>query len=918
MSDSDDDWFNKDENEMVQSLQQQVVHKVENETHEERIEFTGKADHFSRQFSLEASDSNSGASTKVRFSTGELVAALKLTPLEMFIYFMSEQRDLFVDQLSANEAQKRILQYVKVLTVLCQTELGGFDVQLLSGFARQSVLLKHVTIFAEKLFTPPSKGHLDDESELMLRSIKWLLLRAHKLGVMGDLGYELIEHFKTLLARCQLPKLLEHPLCIEFSQELAALPTVANVKNEIYPKLEELQTPESVSFANSAAPVVPGDAAGYINWHRQLLREDFAQPLREFVVRVRDETQRDTLVKKYLLWTHTQLILNPEFNDAELHSRVLMDIRPAKRIEKMELSKADMNLQCEFLKSLKTGALLCFTTSYDFDNLILATVASTDFDKMYQGYLNVEIVKQYNIGNIYGKPLIMYETPVFFEPYLRVHDYLSTCSADNFPMRRYIVDGCLDVSQPAYINSDVQLKYKLQPPKHLNELQQKAIRDAFSNEFCLIQGPPGTGKTHLSVELLNVLLQNAAALKTGPIIVLTYTNDSLDKFLLKASKHTDSIIRFGSQTRMPELAKFNVRSKVDEQLVPPRLKHLWWMVKCEYKEQFKQLQALHANFDGTEKDYNKIQKAQEDLQLVAEKRNTLRTIFHYYVVRDKALVAMTTSCGARLNYLFRLLQSKCFIFEEAAETAETHVLACLTPYTEHVILIGDHKQLKPYTGNDAHQGLQVSLFERLINNQFPVTVLNLQYRMRPCIAKLLVPTFYDKLEDDESVIAYENVKGMSANMYFVNHNNPENRQTNMSIINSHEARQLVKLALSLKYKMSDIVILTPYIAQVNYIKSLMSTKQREKLLVATVDSYQGLEANIVLLSLVRSNTKGSIGFLRLPNRVCVALSRARWGLYMIGNMETLLCGNPELWGAINGKLQAENAIGDAFPLVDAL
>jgi len=57
----------------------------------------------------------------------------------------------------------------------------------------------------------------------------------------------------------------------------------------------------------------------------------------------------------------------------------------------------------------------------------------------------VEIVKQYNIGNIYGKPLIMFETPVFFEPYLRVHNYLSTCSADNFPMRRYIIDGCVSI-----------------------------------------------------------------------------------------------------------------------------------------------------------------------------------------------------------------------------------------------------------------------------------------------------------------------------------------------------------------------------------------------------------------------------------------------------------------------------------------
>jgi len=266
------------------------------------------------------------------------------------------------------------------------------------------------------------------------------------------------------------------------------------------------------------------------------------------------------------------------------------------------------------------------------------------------------------------------------------------------------------------------LKKNIHPPEHLNEVQQKAFCEAISNDFCLIQGPPGTGKTHLTVELLKVLLENAAALKTGPIIVLTYTNESLDKFLLKASKYTDSIVRFGSQTRLPEIAKYNVRFMVDEELVPKRLKHVWWLVKNEYKEKFERLQTLHANFDGTEEDYKKVQEAQEELQLVTEKRNTLRIIFQYYVARDKELLAMTTTCGARLNYLFRLLQSKCFVFEEAAETAETHVLACLTTYTEHVILIGDHKQLQPYTGNHMLQGLQISLFERLINNQFPVTV----------------------------------------------------------------------------------------------------------------------------------------------------------------------------------------------------
>ncbi|XP_034117754.2 NFX1-type zinc finger-containing protein 1 [Drosophila albomicans] len=905
MSDSDDDWFNKDENEIVQNLQQQVKQLEKQEQHEEHIVVTQRPNDYIKQLSL---DNSNEPSSTARFGTGDLPNALKMQPLDMFFYFMTDARDLFANQLRANDSQKRLLQYVEVVTRLCQMELGGFDDELVSGFANQIGLLNQMKVFAVRLFTPPSKGILDDESEQLLRNIKWLLLRAHKLGVLGKLGYELIEHFKTQLAQCQLPHLLEHPLCVEFAQELAVLPTVNNLKDEIYPKLDELQRSDPDDVANVAASDSrPQDAAGYISWQRQLLREDFALPLREFVKTIRDKTKVEALINNHLVRPNTRLILNPEFADAEKNNLIFVNISPT------------VKLDVKYMQSFKNGALLCFTTSYDFDNLILATVGYTSLDMMKKGYLSVEIIKQYNIGKIYDIPLIMFETPVFFEPYLRVHNYLTTCSADNFPMRLYIIDGCLEVAGPACIDPGLRLNYNQKLQIQLNASQKVAIDHAFTHEFCLIQGPPGTGKTHLSVELLKVLLDNAAATKTGPIIVLTYTNDSLDKFLLKASEHTDSIIRFGSQSRLPEIAKYNVQTMVDDQLVPPRLKRLWWLIKCEYKDKFERLQTLYANFDGSQDDYVQIQKAQKDLQLVTEKRNTLRIIFQYYVARNKALLAMTTSCGARLNYLFRLLKSKCLIFEEAAETAETHVLACLTPHTEHVILVGDHKQLQPYTGSYTHQGLQISLFERLIVNGFPVAVLDMQYRMRPCIAELLVPIFYDALANSESVKAYDNVRGMAANMYFVNHKEPEEQLTDMSFVNKHEALKLVELLRALrKYYMlgSHIVILSPYNAQVEYIKLLLPKKEKNNTLVATVDSYQGLEANIVLLSLVRSNAAGQIGFLRLPNRVCVALSRARWGLYMIGNMETLQRGNHELWGAINSKLEAANAIGEEFPLTE--
>ncbi|KAH8416675.1 hypothetical protein KR222_006367, partial [Zaprionus bogoriensis] len=852
-----------------------------------------------------------------RFTTAELAKALSTSPLEMFLYFMAEQRDLFAEQLVANDSQKRILLYVQVLATLSQLELGGFDEQLLTGFAQQTVLLQHAKHFAQKLFGPAAaKGNLDAEALLMLRNIKCLLIRAHKLGVLGASGYELIEHFKRLLARCQLPKLLEHPLCIEFTQELQNLPIASNVKHEIYPKLEQLLQSEADTSALPAAPAT-GDVAGYINWQRRLLCEDFVQPLRQLVQRLRDKVDIERLKEAHLLWPHTQLILNPEFAEAERNSLIFLDCCPAERLE-----DAESVVPPEQLEQLKTGTLLCLTTSYDFDNLILAIVGYTKPSTRTEGYLSVEIAKQYNIGNIYGQPLIMFEAPVFFEPYLRVHNYLSTCSADSFPMRRYIVDGQVHVRPPAFIGPDTGLRYnqkafpidKCPAEASLNARQKLAFSAALTNEFCLIQGPPGTGKTHLSVQLVNTLLQNVDRLNSGPIILLTYTNDSLDKFLLQLSAHTDNILRFGCQTRLKEIAKYNVRTMVDDVLVPPRLKRIWWLVSCEYKEQFQRLQALHADFDGSEADYVKIQAAQEQLQQINEKINTLRTIFQYYVAKDRALLAMTTTCAARLNFLFRLLRSKCFVFEEAGETAETHVLACLTPHTEHVILIGDHKQLQPHTGTHTLQGLQVSLFERLITTPgFPATVLNVQYRMRSCIAELLVPHFYDQLISDRSVDLPPKLKGMSSSLYFVNHNQPESQLSDMSYANVYEAKTLIKLLEKLlKLKCKDIVILSPYTAQVEYIRAALGKAQRKQVSVSTVDSFQGLEAQIVLLSLVRSNPSGQIGFLRQPNRVCVALSRARTALYMIGNMETLQRGNPQLWGAISAKLQAQNAIGEQF------
>ena len=111
------------------------------------------------------------------------------------------------------------------------------------------------------------------------------------------------------------------------------------------------------------------------------------------------------------------------------------------------------------------------------------------------------------------------------------------------------------------------------------------------------------------------------------------------------------------------------------------------------------------------------------------------------------------------------------IFEEAGEILESHVVACLTPFTQHVIMIGDQMQLRPHTLNSVNlkaDFMKISLFERLIRGGMQYTQLEEQYRMRPIIADLLCPSIYAILKNAPPVLEYNVVRAMHKNLYFLN------------------------------------------------------------------------------------------------------------------------------------------------------
>ncbi|XP_064468067.1 NFX1-type zinc finger-containing protein 1-like [Ornithodoros turicata] len=287
----------------------------------------------------------------------------------------------------------------------------------------------------------------------------------------------------------------------------------------------------------------------------------------------------------------------------------------------------------------------------------------------------------------------------------------------------------------------------------------------------------------------------------------------------------------------------------------------------------------------------------------------------------KALVVGATTTGAAKNRaLIQRLQPTIVVVEEAAEVLEAHVVTSLAATTQHLILIGDHKQLRPSSAVyelATRYKMEVSLFERMLTNGMACQQLEVQHRMRPEFTKLLVPHFYEKLENFPSVECYENVRGMDNNIFFVSHKIFEADEADTkSHTNDHEASFVVCLAeylLNQEYDPAQITILTPYSGQMFLLKDLAKNRACRDVRITVVDNFQGEENDIIILSLVRSNPEKKVGFVKIPNRVCVSLSRARKGLYCIGNFD-IIGQSSEIWKNIMKELQKLNAIGPELQL----
>ena len=354
-----------------------------------------------------------------------------------------------------------------------------------------------------------------------------------------------------------------------------------------------------------------------------------------------------------------------------------------------------------------------------------------------------------------------------------------------------------------------------------------------------------------------------------------------------------------------------IRDQLDEQddlLVDQEYKklinqHLVKILNTEHRnERFKMYKSWLSQFLNEKT--KQIENLNHKYNQAASELKELRFKEDKLILRNAFIIAATTTGSSRYHEVLKEIGPRIVIVEEAAEVFEAHIVSSLSPSCEHLILIGDHVQLRPNPAvyKLAQQySLDVSLFERLINNNTKRVMLSCQHRMRPDIS-VLMKHFYDKpIRNHASVHLFNNIVGFERNIFFLNHDKLEkNVRSTQSKFNKFESDYLGQLCLYItrqNYEQTRITVITMYSEQMSMIRRTLKQIGLSQVTVSTVDNYQGEENDFVLLSLVRSNDKKQIGFLKTDNRVCVALSRARKFLFCIGNFD-MIAAESETWANI--------------------
>lgn len=461
-------------------------------------------------------------------------------------------------------------------------------------------------------------------------------------------------------------------------------------------------------------------------------------------------------------------------------------------------------------------------------------------------------------------------------------------------------------------------RFSFEPMKFpwLNPTQERAVNEVlWAKDVAIVHGPPGTGKTTTLVEAINETL-----MRESQVLVCAQSNMAVDWISEKLVDRGINVLRIGNPTRVNDkMLGFTYERRFESHPDYPQL----WAIRKAIRELRKNRKK------GSENYHQKIERlksraAEIEIRINAE-------------LFGEARVIACTLVGSAHRLLEGMKFGTLFI-DEAAQALEA---ACWIPMrrASRVILAGDHCQLPPTVKSIAalRAGLGKTLMERIAENKPEVvTLLKIQYRMNDEIMRFSSDWFYGGKVESAPQIKYRSVLDYDHPITWIDTSNEENQitiegedapedsaSTSSSVsaanqnsdlnfkeqfvgesfgrINKAEA-ELTLLTLAEYFtkigkqrvleERIDVGIISPYRAQVQYLKKLIKEYEffkpyRRLISVNTVDGFQGQERDVILISLVRSNDEGQIGFLKDLRRMNVAMTRARMKLIILGNKDTM-------------------------------
>ena len=461
-------------------------------------------------------------------------------------------------------------------------------------------------------------------------------------------------------------------------------------------------------------------------------------------------------------------------------------------------------------------------------------------------------------------------------------------------------------------------RFSFEPMKFpwLNPTQERAVNEVlWAKDVAIVHGPPGTGKTTTLVEAINETL-----MRESQVLVCAQSNMAVDWISEKLVDRGINVLRIGNPTRVNDkMLGFTYERRFESHPDYPQL----WAIRKAIRELRKNRKKGSENYHQ-KMDRLKSRAAEIEIRINSE-------------LFGEARVIACTLVGSAHRLLEGMKFGTLFI-DEAAQALEA---ACWIPMkrASRVILAGDHCQLPPTVKSIAalRAGLGKTLMERIAENKPEVvTLLKIQYRMNDEIMRFSSDWFYGGKVESAPQIKYRSVLDYDHPITWIDTSNKENQitiegedapedsaSTSSSVsaanqnsdlnfkeqfvgesfgrINKAEA-ELTLLTLAEYFtkigkqrvlsESIDVGIISPYRAQVQYLKKLIKKYEffkpyRRLISVNTVDGFQGQERDVILISLVRSNDEGQIGFLKDLRRMNVAMTRARMKLIILGNKDTM-------------------------------